>query len=250
MRSCLLVLLVAPLLACTATRLATLQGDFNDLYGTKNACEEQDASARALSCEGQEIPLYELAVSAEAAAGKARDARTRIALLRLAGVSAWQGVGRNADQLVTRVSLEGVKRCDALEERVRRQETWGAPRDCAMLVLLPALLAHDVQLENFAALQTAASCSVGEVSYRDIVDSYADSTVLFVATQKSKALGYTGSSPSVRLYVEETQKRMLCNFGKLRSSAPDVCPAESNRAAREKDRIEGELGTTIADECL
>jgi hypothetical protein len=249
MRNGILVLLLAPLLSCTATRLATLQSDFNDLYSAKITCEPNDGADTGLACEGQDVPLYQLALEAEASARKAKDPRSRIALLRLAGVAGWQGTGDNANELVERVSLEGVQRCDALEQRVRAKETWGAPRDCAILVLLPALLAHDVQLEKFAALEAAKQCVVGDVSYQDVVETYADSTVLFVHLKEGQALGYTGLSDSVREYVAESKRRMMCNFEKVRSKARTVCPGQSARAGAEKKRIEDVLGTSFVAEC-
>jgi hypothetical protein len=256
MRAALLPLLLTCTLGCSSVRLATLQSDFDDLYGARQACakradarEAPDAPGPELPCEGQDVALYELALDAEKAARRAGDPRTRIALLRLAGVAAWQGAGREADALVAKAALEGVTQCDALEEQVRRQETWGAPRDCAVLVLLPALLAHDVQLERLARLRAAGACATGDVSLAELVDSWADSTVLFVQRREAKALGYRGLSPGVRRYVAETKRRMMCNFEKVRTLAPATCPTETARAGEEKRRIEAELGTTFLDAC-
>jgi len=251
MRFTLLPLLLPCLFACTATRLATLQGNFNTLYEAKQRCEQSTGVPdERIPCEGeQDMALYELARGADAAASSAADPRTRIALLRLAGVAAWQGAGAAADALVNKVSFEGVMRCDALEERVRAHETWGAPRDCALLVLLPALLAHEVKLAQLAVLRKAGQCAVGDIALRDIVDTWADSTVLFVRAHESKALGYRGVSDSVRRYVAEAKRRMMCNFQKVRSFEPARCPAESARALEEKDRIESALGTTFLEEC-
>lgn len=239
----------ALLLSCTATRLATLQGDFNDLYEAKRACDEPGGDA-PLCLGAQEVALYELATEAEKAAGQAKDARTKITLLRLAGVAAWQGAGQHADALVTKVSLEGVKACDTLEARVRQKETWGAPRDCTMLVLLPALLAHETQLEKLASLRAAKSCTAGDVELRKIADSYADSTVLFVDTHEAKALGYQGTSESVRAYVAETKRRMQCGFHtEVIDVASDFCREQIDRLLDEKDRIEQATGATFLDAC-
>ena len=116
-------------------------------------------------------------------------------------------------------------------------------------MLLPALLAHEVQLEKLATLSDAKQCSVGDIELRDIVDTYADSTVLFVHAHESKALGYQGVSDSVRSYVAESKRRMMCNFHKVRSFEPGTCPGENERALEEKERIETELGATFLDGC-
>lgn len=92
-------------------------------------------------------------------------------------------------------------------------------------------------------------CSLGDIELGDIVETYADSTVLFIHSQQAKALGYQGVSDSVRKYVAETKRLMMCNFHKLGSFEPALCSDERERARRVKDRIEAELGTTFLDEC-
>lgn len=248
MKPILVVLSLAVLTGCAGARLSSLQSEFNELYARAAECAKSPTDS--LDCTGQDLALHQLALDAEEAAGKADDPRTQIALLRLAGVAAWQSHGARADAQATKIALAGEQRCDALDSEVKRRSAWGAPRDCALLLILPGLVAHDQLLEQLAALETAQACTAGDVALADLVDTYADATVLFLEDRKAKALGYQGISPSTRAYFEESQKRMVCNFERVRRLALDHCSAQAEPSRREKERIEQRIGTSFAELCL
>jgi hypothetical protein len=209
--------------SCAGVSLSRLQTEFNQLYQEREACQSQDqqsgkgaAKAKSIPCiEQAEAAFFDVAQSAKTAADKAGDQRTKIALLRLAGVSLWQsgrGAEKEGNALVTNICLQGDSICKAIEEKAKKGEIYGAPRDCALLAILPALVWHSEYKERLEKLKREVPSEHGKEELSRIIENYANNTVLFVSNKKEEVRNYTGLSRSVMEYIEEVQKRSFCNF--------------------------------------
>jgi len=168
-RPCILSIALAMLLAsgCTAARFATLENDLDGLLTAKERCRagapdalrRSSAMPRAWDADGATLDscefgpaLLSLAADAEQAAGKARDERTKVGLLRLASVAAWQA-GEGGFAETVRLSLKGQEVCAGLLER--RKTEFGAPRDCAVLMGVGVLAQADQAKPKLEALANA-----------------------------------------------------------------------------------------------
>jgi hypothetical protein len=204
------------LMGCTAASLATLQGNFRQLYEERSACQSRPAAVdvttpAGLPCGQSDEAMLSLAQEAEKGAADAKDPRTKISMLRLAGVSAWQA-GPPGQQLATKVALEGGKLCDELEVKAKRREVYGAPRDCAILVILPALVSHSAYVNVLERLKNVPATDDTASELQRVADNYADNTVIFMVGNQAKATGFTGLDPSVVAYISAATKHMFCSF--------------------------------------
>ena len=224
-RAILRITLIAGLLvsACAGVSLSRLQTEFNELYQEKEACLSQEkasgkdvTSIKSIPCiEQAEAAFFALAQSAKSAADSADDQRTKIALLRLAGVSLWQsgrGTEKEANALVNRICLEGESICRAIEEKAKKGEIYGAPRDCALVAILPALVWHSEYKKRLEELKGQPYSEQGREELIRIIENYPGNTVLFVSSKKKEVGTYTGLSPSVMDYVKEVERKSFCNF--------------------------------------
>jgi hypothetical protein len=224
-RAILRITLIAGLLvsSCAGASLSRLQTEFNELYQEKEACLSQGkatgedvTNVKGIPCiEQAEAAFFALAQSAKSAADSAEDQRTKIALLRLAGVSLWQsgrGTEKEANALVNRICLEGESICTAIEEKAKKGEIYGAPRDCALVAILPALVWHSEYDKRLEELKREPYTAQRREELIRIIENYPGNTVLFVSNKKKEVGTYTGLSPSVVDYIKEVERRCFCNF--------------------------------------
>ena len=210
--------------SCTGVSMSRLQNDFDRLYQEKEDCR-QSADARntlditrieSIPClEESEAALFNLAQSAKSAAEDASDQRTKVALLRLAGVSLWQsgrGTQGEGNALVNQITSEGESICDSLETEARKENIFGAPRDCAILTILPALVWHSEYFNRLEQLAKKEPTEDRKKTLEGIISNYPNNTVLFIVAKETKAKGFTGLSDSVKVYIEEVKKRSFCNY--------------------------------------
>jgi hypothetical protein len=209
--------------SCAGVSLSRLQTEFNQLYQEREACLSQGPESgpdvtkvKSIPCiEQAEAAFFDLAQSAKSAADTAHDQRTKIALLRLAGLSLWQsgrGAEKEGNALVNHIFLEGESICKAVEEKAKRGEIYGAPRDCALLAILPALVWHSEYKRRLEGLKREAPSEHGKEELSRIIENYANKTVLFLSDKKEEVRNHTGLSRSVMGYIDQVEKSSFCNF--------------------------------------
>ncbi len=225
-------LITAGLLAtsCAGISLSRLQTDFNQLYQAKEAClsakptsPEDITNVKSIPCTEQaEAALFDLSQSAKSAADKAKDQRTKVALLRLAGLSLWQsgrGTEKEGNALVNNISMEGEFVCNAIEKEAKKGEIYGAPRDCALLTILPALVYHSEYKMRLERLDDQEPSDDSKREFENLISNYANNTVLFISAREEKVKAFTGLSISVKDYIDEAKRRSFCNFQKAEEVA-------------------------------
>jgi hypothetical protein len=200
------------LYGCTAATFSSLQSDFITLYQQKDRCEElQKKKNEALPSEcmvdyGQ--ALMDIAKEAEKLEGKAEDARTRIGILRLGALAAWQG-GEKGFGKANDLASKGIRLCDSLD-----RERFGAPRDCAVLRALPALIAHDSWLTQAEALATK-SPEDKTAFFERFAANYKFNTWDVVEKQESLLEKSPRIDPSVFVYLRRQKNAFYCTAVKM-----------------------------------
>jgi hypothetical protein len=145
------LLLPAALAACaigcgTARGLSDLQREFDRALQFDDACRDPGGGARALECAtGQQARYAAIADEAGRLAREASSPATRVALLRLEATAAWQA-GR--DDQARAAADRAQPLCEA-------SDAAAGARDCAVLAVLPALIAVDRYGRAWAALRAA-----------------------------------------------------------------------------------------------
>lgn len=122
--------------ACGAgQRLAGLQADFERLYIVKREFQDNQKNREAWSSvEDIETALQGISLEArEAAESKDLQTPTKIALLRLAMIAAWQGKEDN-EKYVTGIIEKGTELCATLSPNE-------PTRDCALYLIVPPAIA-------------------------------------------------------------------------------------------------------------
>lgn len=191
------------------------QERFERLFLRKQGCP---AGAGGAACRASaEEELLELADSARRWAAEAGDERDRIRLLRVAGTAAWQG-GPEGVVIATRVSEDTVPRCRSIEELSRTGQTQPAPADCALLEILPGLVAHTHHLQELAPLEALRPTEGGRQALARIVDHYPPETFLFVQQREEWAKAYEALGPRGRTYVESAKRVLFCDYTRVRDT--------------------------------
>jgi hypothetical protein len=216
--ACLVLALILGLPACaTWSRLTHVgaQDRFENLFVRKQNCP---SGARGAACRGAvEAELRELSASARASAGQAEDEASRIRLLRVAGTAAWQG-GPEGAAAAARVAEETVPECRRMEELARQDRGAPAPADCALLEILPALVAHTNHLEQLAVLTASRPTEGGLQALSRIVERYPPDTFLFIEERQEWATAYQSLGPRGRTYVENSRRVLFCDTRRVRDT--------------------------------
>jgi hypothetical protein len=248
--------------SCAGVSLSRLQNDFNQLYQEKEACRsakptmaEEITNVKSIPCTEQaEAALFDLSQSAKSAADKAKDQRTKVALLRLAGLSLWQsgrGAEKEGNAFVNKVSMEGEIVCDAIEEKAKKGEIYGAPRDCALLTILQALVWHSEYKNRLEKLDLQKPSEESKKEFESLIGNYANNTVLFISTREKKAKAFTGLSSSVKDYIDEAKRRSFCNFQKAEEIALDhtIYQDLESKIDNQFQTMSRRTGLNRADDC-
>jgi hypothetical protein len=200
---------------------------------------EQDACTKSAvpdpSCQQTKANLLKLANDADAVAAKAADPRMQIAYLRVAGTAAWQA-GIEGTALANKTSQQGSDLCTTLDAQAQDNKVFGVPRDCAVLTILPGLVAHGNYLEQMKRIEADPESDAHLQELTNIVANFANDTVLFVHDREDAATRFKGLDDSVKKYVADAEKRMFCNLQVLR------------RAVLTKDRYRAALKQRVLDE--
>jgi hypothetical protein len=232
---------------CTATTLSGLQSDFVTLYQQKDRCEQARKKGKALPSEcmaDYDQALMDIALEAEKLVGRAEDAGTRVGLLRLGALAAWQGgeEGFNkADDLASR----GSRLCDSLDKK-----GFGAPRDCAILRLVPALVAHDSWVAQFKGLPTKSPEEKIHF-FQKFARNYKLNTWDPVAEQESVLAREPGIDASLLLYLKRQKNAFYCTAVRMHKEMqefmdtldePGVMEKAFNKILGQRDEMERVLG--------
>lgn len=215
------MLLAAMLLGATAcatlSRLTHVgaQDRFEKLFVRKQNCPEGAAGA---ACRQEvEAELLDLAQQSRAAAEQAGDHVSRIRLLRVAGTAAWQG-GPPGAALANQIAAETVPRCRSFEEESREGHATPPPADCALLEILPGLVAHTNHLQQLAALTRLRATDGGLQALTGIVERYPPDTFLFVQQHQEWATAYETLGPRGRTYIENSRRILFCDYRRVRDT--------------------------------
>ena len=229
------VALALGLLACaTLSRLTHVgaQDRFETLFIRKQSCP---SGSRGAACRGSvEAELLQLAESARASAEQADNEASRIRLLRVAGTAAWQG-GPQGAVVARGIAEDAVPRCRSLEDLARKGRATPPPADCALLEILPALVAHTNQLDQLAVLTASRPTEGGLLALTRIVEHYPPDTFLYIEQRQEWATAYQALGPRGRTYVENSRRVLFCDTRRLR----DTVEAHT--------RYRDTLGETVAE---
>lgn len=245
-RVCLTTLVALVLAACTAAKFSDLQSDYDRLLDRTLACADQQRAADLgfSACAGQHgTAMLDLARSAEEVAGEASDARTRIGLLRLAGMAGWQSRIEPGFTLAGAVSLQGQELCRGLPA-----EQFGAPRDCAIHLILPALVAHESTLQLAEAFDVESSGETERREMRDRIDTYLAATWDFIEPKRAEIAADNRIDPLFLTYLDGQREIILCTaHGKLAPLARTLGDAAlADRVARAAEARADESGLSVS----
>lgn len=198
---------VLVLAACTAATFSGLQTDFDQLQDRARDCAgSNDAGLGFSECAGQtRTAMLDLARQAEEAAGDAGDPRTRIGLLRLAGVAGWQSRLDAGYTLAGAVSVQGLEQCRALPA-----DQFGAPRDCAIHEILPALIAHESTVERAKAIEGQTLDGPARRDMLDRIERYLAGTWDFIEGRRAGLPVDSRIDPRFFDYLDVQRRTILC----------------------------------------
>jgi hypothetical protein len=191
------------------------QDRFEKLFVRKQNCP--DGAAGAACREAVEAELLELAQRSRDSAEQATDPVSRFRLLRVAATAAWQG-GPQGAALANRIAEEAVPRCRSFEQEARKGQATPPPADCALLEILPGLVAHTHHLDQLAALAALGPTEGGLRALTRIVERYPPDTFLFVQEHQEWATAYETLGPRGRTYVENSRRVLFCDYRRVRDT--------------------------------
>ncbi len=200
--------------ACSAVSLSDLHTTFERIQQNRADCSVIDAKIldRVIACPS-DAALLDIARKAFAARDSGDD-RTNVALLRLAAAAGWESRTQEGLEIAEAAAADGVRRCDALPAK-----QFGAPRDCALLRIAPAIVVHVRALNVIARVGTSEP---GRVSAEDrnslgvTSDAYVANTFDFIERVRSTTLAADAAlDPSVLTYVDRQRRAFYCTAAKL-----------------------------------
>jgi hypothetical protein len=212
---------------CTAQRLGSYQSEYYDLMARKahwDASENKKilqgrlpedwiAGTDGLVLHESEADQALVALSDDAlkASSGASDLRTRIALVRLSAMAAWQAGAAGYDRVLP-VTLEGQRLCDSITAN-----EFGAPRDCALLLGIGVLASWDQVVDDIKQFDTAwanNNLTLPESYFQQaqqvkttLDDNWKNLSVAIAGLSR-----IDGLDDSVKLFYERQQYRAQCNY--------------------------------------
>ena len=248
-RICLAAATALVLAACTAAKFSDLQSDYDRLLDRTLACADQRQAADLgfSACAGQHgTAMLDLARAAEEVAGEAGDARTRIGLLRLAGMAGWQSRIEPGFALAGAVSLQGQELCRGLPA-----EEFGAPRDCAIHLILPALVAHESTLQRAEAFDVETGDETERREMLDRIGTYLAATWDFIDSKQGEIAADNRIDPLFFTYLDNQRQTILCTaharLAPLARTLGDAALADRVARAAEARADESELPISCRD---
>ena len=206
-------LLLALLAGCAARSFSSLQTDYQDAIGRRAACSTQ---ATVQQCTADDGPvLVDIARRARETSADAADERTRIGLLRLAAAAGWTSRMPEGFEEARAAADEGQGRCAALSP-----DRFGAPRDCALLALAPAFVAHQETVGLLEALkrQGGAALPANGEKLRALSRDYAAVTLGDIEAKRAAGAIPRDAAPELDAYVTNQLPVMACTLLALMSA--------------------------------
>ena len=200
--------------ACSSISLSDLQTTFERIQQGRADCSVVDAQVldRVVACPS-DAALLDIARKAFAARDSGDD-RTNVALLRLAAAAGWESRTQEGLEIAEAAATDGIRRCDALPAK-----QFGAPRDCALLRITPAIVVHVRALNLVARIGTTEPARVSAEDRNSLgvtSDTYVDNTFGFIERVRATTLAADAAlDPSVLTYVERQRRAFYCTAGKL-----------------------------------
>jgi hypothetical protein len=198
--------------ACSTIHYSQLQGSYQTLrqreasFGGSTSALDRDELAAAFMAVAQDA--HELAKDEN-------DPVTKVAILRLSAVSAWRAQDRGG-ALALSASTEGRQACEGLSD-----ETYGAPRDCALLLFVPNFVARDRLVASLPRTPASTSdprangafvAKVGENA--NAINVLAEENVEGWAVIGSGTGAYQNLAPGVKDYIQAQVRADACwTFG-------------------------------------
>jgi hypothetical protein len=206
--------LAALLCGCAAVSLSDLQGSFDRAVQARGDCSmaATKGAQRPGACRTGDVALLAVARQAHSARDQASDARTNISTLRLAANAGWESATPEGLEIADAASAEGVRRCDAVSD-----QQFGAPRDCALLRVAPAMVAHVRAVMLIDRIERSNPIA-GEDRERlaSVSDSYVAGTFEFIERVRSTRLaGDKDLDPSVLSYLDQQRRAFYCTAAAL-----------------------------------
>jgi hypothetical protein len=245
--SFVILLLLVVINGCTAASFSELQSDFIVLYQQKDRCEKYREENKPLPVEclaDHNQALLEIARETEKIADKTGDERTQIGLYRLGAIAAWQA-SEKGWTIATDLSSKGERLCETLDPK-----SFGAPRDCAILMIMPALIAHDsfvAEMEGIVSKDATQKVSF----FQRFSRSYKVNTWDALVRYEEKLKGDPRLDKTILKYISLQKQFFWCTLGialdeitKLRRQLGDskALEVEYNRISRDRDVINDALG--------
>lgn len=211
--------------ACAAAKFDSLQTQLDEIQETQTACAAAEARLSGdpgdfnaaeeilLDCGDAERKLGGIAEEAHEAARSASDPRTRIGLFRLAASAGWRSRSEKGLEIASAASEEGSGACAAIPA-----DAFGAPRDCAMLEIMPATIVvvrTTTEVDRINALPDPLAETDAAV-IRELADSYSDNSWRYLEARKPMLKANPDLPPSFLRYVDAQSETMLCTLLGLR----------------------------------
>jgi hypothetical protein len=228
------LLLALILGGCAARAFSSLQSDYQDVIRQRVGCAAPPTAETVQRCAGDDgAVLADIARRAREAAADASDERTRIGLLRLAAAAGWTSRTPEGFEQARAAAEEGQGRCAKLSP-----DRFGAPRDCALLALAPAFVAHQEAVRLLTALrQPGGAAEPGNLEkLRAVSRDYASTTLGDIEAKKGAGAIPREAAPELDGYVTRQLPIMTCTILALTGANQSVGNAEL--AARLKEQFQ------------
>lgn len=204
------LLLLLILAACTARTFSSLQSDYQDVIRQRAACTSAPSAEAVQRCTADDgAVLADIARRTREAAADASDERTRIGLLRLAAAAGWTSRTPEGFEEARAAAEDGQGRCARLSP-----DRFGAPRDCALLALAPAFVAHQEAVRLLAALKLpGGETEPGNLERLGAVSrDYASTTLADIEAKKDAGAIPREAAPELDAYVARQLPIMACTI--------------------------------------
>ncbi len=243
----LVILLALP--SCTASNFSSLQSAFLDVQQARITCSQkaQDKApdtAQALMCSGSDRPvLLDIAQQADKAASDRGDPRTRIGLYRLAATAGWESRLPEGLSLASDARAEGMRLCASLPA-----QSFGAPRDCALLAVTDVFVAHERALNVLDPLEGKAGPEVLQ-TLGEVHKTYIPNTLLAMESERAK-LNAAELDPVLLAYFDRQRLGFICTLQKIGALYRRAGAAtEAGEIAGEFRDLRQRFHLTDADQC-
>ena len=218
------------LLSCATPAPSVGADRLRALVAERDAC--RDAPCRRTA----ESALLELGHRASEAAGTARREHQRLGHLRVAGLAAWQA-GEAGEPLADRANRAALSRCRTLDDLAREGRPVGSPDDCAVLEVLPALVAHAAAMREIPWLAGVQPDTRNRYALETLAADYPSQTFLLLADLEPRLLAYRGLSRPTADWLIDSRKRAFCDYARLRL-VTDAWPEAADTALHVAARLQ------------